>query len=136
MKTFALSKQLVIAYDNYNYQDTKRDQNLGSSHAEMVNLTTSILVCNPHLPVGGLQQSMLDLVAMQFLHHIHGKDIIKAKLPSVDRPRCQLRRRRTNDLISQFEACNLIFAQTRPWPTLRPVNYHFDIFLALRAVHA
>ena len=58
---FALSRQLVIAYDNYNFLDRKRDQNLGSSHAEMVNLTTSILVCNPHLPVGGLQQSMLDL---------------------------------------------------------------------------
>jgi hypothetical protein len=51
--------QTVIAYDNFNFLDTVRDQALGSSKPVMRNLTTAILVCHPEIPATGLQQSML-----------------------------------------------------------------------------
>jgi hypothetical protein len=52
-------KQFVVAYDNFNFQDTVRDQIIGSSKPLMRNLTTAIMVANPSLPLGGLWQRSL-----------------------------------------------------------------------------
>ena len=54
--------QTVVAYDNYNFLDTVRDQALGVKSRLMRNMTTAILVKCPHLPGGGLNQSMLNPV--------------------------------------------------------------------------
>ena len=55
------SKQFVIAYDNFNFKDTLRDQAIGSSRSVMRNLSTAILVHTKNMPPGGLFQRQLHL---------------------------------------------------------------------------
>ena len=52
-------RRSVVAYDNFNFKDSVRDQVIGSSRSIMRNLTTAILVVNPLLPTDGLFQSSL-----------------------------------------------------------------------------
>ncbi|KAN0086982.1 hypothetical protein V8E54_000670 [Elaphomyces granulatus] len=55
----AFDPQLVIAYDNFNFKDTVRNQSIEHS-AVMQNLTSALAVSSPYLPSTGLKQSMLD----------------------------------------------------------------------------
>ena len=56
-----------MAYDNFNFKDSVRDQVIGSSRSIMRNLTSAILVKTPHLPQEGL-----------FQHQIHSGSLLDA----------------------------------------------------------
>ncbi|KAN0079152.1 hypothetical protein V8E54_005665 [Elaphomyces granulatus] len=53
----ALDPQLVIAYDNFNFKDTVRNQSIGH-FAIMQNLTSALAVLPPYLPSIGLKHSL------------------------------------------------------------------------------
>ena len=51
---------VYLAYDNFNFLDTIRDQRLGHSRPMQRNMTSALLISCPAFPSTGLRQSMLD----------------------------------------------------------------------------
>jgi hypothetical protein len=49
--------QAVVAYDNMNFKETKRDESIGNQSSIQC-MTTSVIVLCPELPLSGLRQDM------------------------------------------------------------------------------
>ena len=57
LKEVCQNPQAVFVIDNFNFQDTVRDESIGNK-PEQINLTTGAVVICPELPVTGLTQDM------------------------------------------------------------------------------
>ena len=69
-QALARDQQTYVAYDNFNRQQTRRDQVVGDIN-EQVNMTTSYIARNVEIPPGGLRKGMLD-----FKRELKASDVI------------------------------------------------------------
>jgi hypothetical protein len=58
-KLYRFEKQIVSVYDNYNWKETVRDEQVGHRAIQSAMTTATIVHCS-HLPVDGLKQSMIN----------------------------------------------------------------------------